>query len=79
MGCSCGKNSFQRGTTGGVYGPRTGFVNAPRELPTPVLRQMALRKQINEQTRKQKQQQLRTVRQKLIRDRISQMQNKKSQ
>ena len=77
MGCRCGSSSFQRNTTNGVYGPRAGFKSAPRDLPTPVLKQMALRKQVNEQARKEKQAQLKSMRQKIVKDKISQTQQRK--
>lgn len=77
MGCGCNKNKFQRNVTGGVYGPRSGLKNAQRELPTPILRQMALRKQINDQTKQQRAKQLKTVRQRIIKDKITQLRENK--
>ena len=68
MGCGCGGRNSQRNVNSGAYGSRSGFKNAEKELPTPVLRQMALRKQINETARKQKQQQLKTIKQRIIND-----------
>lgn len=80
MGCGCGRNKFQRNVgNGGVYGPRHGFASGPqRELPTPLLRQMALKKQIAEQGKQQNVRKLKTMRQKMIKDKIQQLNEKKA-
>lgn len=78
MGCGCNKGtprqrniqvSSARGTYGNGIGTKQKVLNG-NDIPTPMLRQMALKKQRIAATRKEEQEKLKIIRQRVIRGKL---------